>query len=176
MLMKYLDRLQLFRQWASLPEHSFSKNVCNPWFTLSKVYAFTSTIKQNSLDNQGLLGAGTAVGDSGYRGFHSKERCLNLLPWEGLIFPSPSLGAPGEAWTRTPFSTPVVPTPETLEAALVSSAHCSLAECWDPEERGIPWKLTYIAHRSGRAMTGKTWTWIPELQGNRVLVVFLRPG
>ena len=49
MLMRYLDSPQLFSQWAFLPGHALLQKVFNPWFTLSKVYAFTSTIKERTI-------------------------------------------------------------------------------------------------------------------------------
>lgn len=44
MLMKYLDRPRGFSQQASLSGHHFLQTVFNPWFTLSKMCAFTSAI------------------------------------------------------------------------------------------------------------------------------------
>lgn len=64
MLMRYLDRTQVFSQWAFLPGHPFLQKVFNSWFTLSKkrpVRLHPPWI--NSLDKQGLsLSSGCSGG------------------------------------------------------------------------------------------------------------------
>ena len=49
-LMRYLDSREpmSFPSWVFLPQKVF-----NPWFTLNKVYTFTSTIKYISMKEQG---------------------------------------------------------------------------------------------------------------------------
>jgi hypothetical protein len=81
MLMRYLDRPSILGQWASLPGHSFSKKVLNPWITLSKYDLHPHQIKW--LEQARIVSSSGWPRDGGRskrggEGIHCKEPCVHL--------------------------------------------------------------------------------------------------
>lgn len=101
--MRYLDRPWVFIKWASLPGHPFLQTVFNLWFTLSKMYASSSTMdkavwtNKDRLLHQGLLwgrpssyrAAPPSPVESPSYSWHSLEARLDsYVPCPGFIMAS----------------------------------------------------------------------------------------
>lgn len=82
MLMRYLDRVRVFRQWASLPWHPILQKVFSLWFTLSKMYASSSTMNKTVWTSKVNLHQELRQGDTLGGILCHKEPCLD--PREGL--------------------------------------------------------------------------------------------